>query len=320
MEDKPRYSRVSDIVDLIIFMLSKLNGVTLAEIQERFNVSRRTAERMRDSVLSILPQVDEIETDGRQKRWGFINFTLNELVTFSHENIAVLEKLKSNCDKLTEAELNEIIIKINALMRNPHKRINSNNVELILQSEGYAVKQSQNYKVDLNIVSVIRQAIKENKKINAIYNDKPRLLEPLGLILGEKTHLIAREKSKGNEEYNYVLHKLKDVKILQEKFDTQGFNLQEYSKKSFGVYFGKIYNVKLRFIPEAAEDVLNYNFHPTQKMKVQEDGSVIVTFKASGDKHIIWNLFKWGYAVDILAPKSLKIKYKNYIDEIRAKL
>ena len=55
-------------------------------------------------------------------------------------------------------------------------------------------------------------------------------------------------------------------------------------------------------------------------MKVQEDGSVIVTFKASGDKHIMWNLFKWGYAVDILAPKSLKIKYKNYIDEIRAKL
>ena len=96
--------------------------------------------------------------------------------------------------------------------------------------------------------------------------------------------------------------------------------MQEYSKKSFGVYFGEIYNVKLRFIPEAAEDVLNYNFHPTQKMKVQEDGSVIVTFKASGDKHIMWNLFKWGYAVDILAPKSLKIKYKNYIDEIRAKL
>ena len=58
MEDKPRYSRVSDIIDLIIFMLSKLNGVSLNDIQERFGVSRRTAERMRDSVLSILPQVD----------------------------------------------------------------------------------------------------------------------------------------------------------------------------------------------------------------------------------------------------------------------
>jgi predicted DNA-binding transcriptional regulator YafY len=45
-----------------------------------------------------------------------------------------------------------------------------------------------------------------------------------------------------------------------------------------------------------------------------------VTFKASGDKHIIWNLFKWGYAVDILVPKKLKDEYKKYIDEIRVKL
>ena len=65
MEDKPRYSRVSDILDLIIFMLSKLNGVSLNDIQEKYNVSRRTAERMRDAVLTILPQVDEIETDER---------------------------------------------------------------------------------------------------------------------------------------------------------------------------------------------------------------------------------------------------------------
>ena len=92
MEEKPRYSRVSDIIDLIIFMLSKLNGVSLNDIQERFNVSRRTAERMRDSVLAILPQVDEIETEERCKRWGFSNYSLNELVSFSSEDIAFLEK------------------------------------------------------------------------------------------------------------------------------------------------------------------------------------------------------------------------------------
>lgn len=320
MEDKPRYSRVSDIIDLIIFMLSKLNGVSLVDIQERFNVSRRTAERMRDSVLLILPQVDEIQTDERCKRWGFINYTLNELVTFSSKDIAFLEKLKTNCDKLSEKELEEIITKMKAFRYKGKTRIDDTNIELLLQSEGYAVRQSQNYKVDLSIVSVIREAIKENKKIKIGYNNKPRILEPLGLIYGEKVHLIARENQKGNDKYNYVLHKLKNVELLNEKFDPKGFNLQEFSKKSFGVYFGEVYDVKLKFIPEAAEDVLNYNFHPTQKFKQQPDGSVIVSFKASGDKHIMWNIFKWGYAVEILAPKTLKNKYKVYIDEIRAKL
>jgi len=320
MEDKPRYSRVSDIIDLIIFMLSKLNGVSLKDIQERFKVSRRTAERMRDSVLSILPQVDEIETDERCKRWGFVNYTLNELVSFSSQDVAFLENLKNNCDKLTKNELEEILIKIKALRYKGHSQINENNVELLLQSEGYAVRQMQNYKIDLKVVSIIRQAIKENRKIKTEYKDKTRILEPLGLIYGEKVHLIAREEAKGKDEYNYVLHKFKNIELLTDKFDTKGFNLQEFSKKSFGVYFGKVYDVKLKFIPEAAEEVLNYNFHPTQKIKQQEDGSVIVTFKASGDKHIMWNLFKWGYAVEILSPKTLKVEYKNYIDEIRKKL
>ena len=168
----------------------------------------------------------------------------------------------------------------------------------------------------MDIVSVIRQGIKENRKIKVEYKNKTRILEPLGLIYGEKVHLIAREKAKGQGEFNYVLHKIKSAEISDEKFDKGGFNLQEYSKQSFGVYFGEIYDVKLKFIPEAAEDVLNYNFHPTQKVKQQPDGSVIVTFKASGDKHIIWNLFKWGYAVEILAPQELKKKYKEYLEEV----
>ena len=46
MEDKPRYSSVSDILDLAIFMQSKVLGVTISDIMERYNVSRRTAERI----------------------------------------------------------------------------------------------------------------------------------------------------------------------------------------------------------------------------------------------------------------------------------
>ena len=63
MQDKPRYSRVSDILDLAIFMQSKSLGITISDIMERYNVSRRTAERMRDSLLNIFPSIDEIETE-----------------------------------------------------------------------------------------------------------------------------------------------------------------------------------------------------------------------------------------------------------------
>ena len=91
--DKPRYSRVSDILDLAIFMSSKIQGVTVNEISERYNVSRRTAERMRDSLTCIFPSIDEIETDDTQKHWGFTNYSISNLITFTPKEIANIEQI-----------------------------------------------------------------------------------------------------------------------------------------------------------------------------------------------------------------------------------
>ena len=319
MDDKPRYSRVTDIIELIILMQSKVAGVSLNDIQEEFNVSRRTAERMRDSVLNLLPQVGEIPTDSRVKRWGFINYSMNELVSFSKDEIATLEKLKQNCDKISKKDLSTITNKIKTLNQ---KKLNSleQEIEFILNCEGYAVKQSPNYKIDLDSISTIREAIRGSFKLSGKYNDKDKILSPLGLLFGEKIYLVAIEDNKGGEPFTYLLHRFQNLKLTNKKFDSNGFDLREFAKKSFGVFQGEIYNVKLNFDTTAAEDASNYNFHPTQKGKWEKDGSYTVTFKASGDKHIIWNLFKWGDTVKIIAPKELKKKYKEYLQKVLTNL
>lgn len=319
MDDKPRYSRVTDIIELIILMQSKVAGVSLNDIQEEFDVSRRTAERMRDSVLNLLPQVGEIPTDSRVKRWGFINYSMNELVSFSKDEIATLEKLKQNCDKISKKDLSTITNKIKTLNQ---KKLNTleQEIEFILNCEGYAVKQSPNYKIDLDSISTIREAIRGSFKLSGKYNDKDKILSPLGLLFGEKIYLVAIEDNKGGEPFTYLLHRFQNLKLTNKKFDSNGFDLREFAKKSFGVFQGEIYNVKLNFDSIAAEDASNYNFHPTQKGKWEKDGSYTVTFKASGDKHIIWNLFKWGDTVKIIAPKELKKKYKEYLQKVLTNL
>ena len=316
---KPRYSRVTDIIELIILMQSKVAGVSLNDIQEEFDVSRRTAERMRDSVLNLLPQVGEIPTDSRVKRWGFINYSMNELVSFSKDEIATLEKLKQNCDKISKKDLSTITNKIKTLNQ---KKLNSleQEIEFILNCEGYAVKQSPNYKIDLDSISTIREAIRGSFKLSGKYNDKDKILSPLGLLFGEKIYLVAIEDNKGGEPFTYLLHRFQNLKLTNKKFDSNGFDLREFAKKSFGVFQGEIYNVKLNFDATAAEDASNYNFHPSQKGKWEKDGSYTVTFKASGDKHIIWNLFKWGDTVKIIAPKELKKKYKEYLQKVLTNL
>ena len=315
MEDKPRYSRVSDILDLAVFMQSKIQGVTINEIAERYNVSRRTAERMRDSLLNIFPQVDEIETDDLQKHWGFTNFSINNLISFSSKEIVNLEQLqRRTTNKELKEELSKTVEKIKALTR---KNLGSieNSVELFMQTEGYAVRQMPQYKISLDIINIIRNALQHSLCVSGKYHDKERLIEPLGLIYGEKIYLIAREKAKGDGIYNYLLHKFTDLKLTDKTFEKGDFDLQEYTNQSFGVYHGEILDVKLLFNKELAQEASQYNFHPTQKGKWNDDGTYVVNFKASGSKEIIWHVFKWGAGCQIIAPKSLKEDYKKYLKE-----
>lgn len=315
MQDKPRYSRVSDILDLAIFMSSKIQGVTISEIAERYNVSRRTAERMRDSLTCIFPSVDEIETDDTQKHWGFINYSISNLISFTPKELANIEQCqRRTTNKEMKEELAKTVEKIKAFNR---KNVNSleTNIELYMQTEGYAVRQMPQYRISMETLEVIREAVQHSKMFEGIYHGKPRLIEPLGMIYGEKIYLVAREKAKGDGIYNYLLHKFEGLKLTDKIFDKSDFSLQEYTNLSFGVYHGEVLDVELLFSPELAQEASQFNFHPTQRGKYNDDGSYTVTFRASGSLEIIWHVFKWGNGCKIIAPKALQDEYKKYLED-----
>ena len=42
-------------------------------------------------------------------------------------------------------------------------------------------------------------------------------------------------------------------------------------------------------------------------MTEEPDGSLIVRFTASGHLEMVWHLYMWGDAVEVLAPESLRV-------------
>ena len=315
VDDKPRYSRISDILDLITLMQSRVLGITLTDIVEELHVSRRTAERLRDAIIDILPQINEIETVGKEKHWGFTSGYMNEIINFTPEEIAILEGIKEGITPdFKKKTLESVITKLKAFSRKQITKIDDA-IELIMKSEGTAVTQKPSYKVDIQLVDTIRQGIKENRKIRGKYNGKNKLLAPYGIIYGSNVYLIGVEGDWTNP-YVYSLHKLSDVKLTNETFDKGDFDIREYANTSFGVYHNEVMKVELLFSADAAEDVLNYNFHPTQKVKQNDDASVTVKFKASGELEILWHIFKWGDSVKIVAPTKLKKMYIEYLENV----
>lgn len=318
-EEQARYPKLGKILNLIIKMQSRYSGITLNDIQEELEVSRRSAERLRDVLIWEIPQIEELPTTGREKHWGFSRSShLREIISFSKDEIAELEGIKNNLQlDSTKDVLNGIVDKLKVLSRKNAAEI-EDAIEILLKTEGSAVTQKPSYKIDIQILDTIRQAIKENLRIKCKYDGRDKILSPFGIVYGANIYLIGVEGDKP-DPYVYRLHKVTDIELTEEKFDKGDFDIKEYANRSFGVYQNEIIKVELRFSKEVAEDVLNYNFHPTQKVKQNEDGTVTVKFKASGELEILWHIFRWGDKVQIISPKSLKKEYVEYLENVLEK-
>jgi predicted DNA-binding transcriptional regulator YafY len=100
----------------------------------------------------------------------------------------------------------------------------------------------------------------------------------------------------------------------------RAFKLDVYAARSFGVFQEEPHDVVLRFLPEVADEVAAFLFHPTQTLTRETDGSVIVCFCAGGLREMAWHLFTWGDAVRILAPKGLNLMMRDLIDQAQFQL
>jgi predicted DNA-binding transcriptional regulator YafY len=86
----------------------------------------------------------------------------------------------------------------------------------------------------------------------------------------------------------------------------EDFSLSAFAGRSFGVFHGDAEDVVLRIKSHGAADALGWRFHSNQQVTEQPDGSVLVSFRASGMLELAWHLFTWADKVEILEPSRLR--------------
>ena len=325
-----RYSGMSEMIDLLVEMLSRSNGMTLRDIQKYCgNCSRSTAERKRDCLKNLNMGIVELEPEfgSHEKRWGVNgwNSKYKSIITITPEDVANVKKAKAKVSQADKILLKETIKKLEVLCKSKKLSVEEE-IESILKTEFVVNKQKSNYKIDLDVLNRLTDGIRGAYKVKLKYTKNgettQRTLLPLGLVSKDKTYLIARKDGDSEEKIaTYSLHKISDVHVTSQPFDRKNFDLQEYSNRSFGIWQDEQpMEVELLFDKTVAEDVVCYKFHPTQKFTKQKDGSVKVQFTAGGKREIIWHLFTWGNTVKILSPKELKDYYRDYLGNVTKSL
>ena len=318
-----RYGRADRLIQLALEMQAARGGMTLSDIEERFEVSRRTAIRMRDAVISAFPQADQVPSNDRAKRWRLAGnvtqplggITADDLTSLDNAaSISVRENLLDQAD-----ELRGVASKIRATLAAELMRKIDPDLGALAEAEGIAMRPGPRPVIASSLFATMRTAIKSCRKVSFSYRgrmngkDDIRTVRPLGFLYGHRHYLVAlkdeaAEPGSDNPGVRFFsLPQISKLRLLPESFDRDPeFNLAQFVAHSFGVYEEAPVDVVWRFSAEAAPIARQFQFHQSQTLEACDDGSLIVRFHAGGLLEMAWHLMTWGRHVEVLAPEALR--------------
>ncbi|HVI33086.1 WYL domain-containing protein [Phenylobacterium sp.] len=308
-----RHEKAGRLLELARLLASTAEGLTLDEIAERVGVGRRTAERMRDAVREIFPQMEEVD-DPPTRRFR-IPSGLDGL--FQAPTAEELAALNAAAEAWTlqgahgrAAALKSLEQKVLSATRAAARRRLAPDLEALLQAETIAVQAGPRPFEDEAVLATVRDALKGLSTLRFRYEGgstpgRVREVTPYGVLFGRANYLVAAE-GEGSPR-NWRLDRLRDVEVTGRPAQRDpDFSLQDYADESFGIYQDDTEDVVLRILPASAEGAMRWRFHSDQTLEPQPDGSVLVRFRASGMRELAWHLFTWGDQVQVLAPQRLK--------------
>ena len=325
-----RFEKAEQLLQLAEMMQSTSEGISLADIQERFGVGRRTAERMRDAAMRLFPNIEERVQDDNTKRWRLRSGSLRHLIHLTADD---LSELKTAIDQLHRGNLpiqadnlEKLLTKLKGMARPESMSRIETDLEALLEAEGHAMRPGPRPMVEPTVLHVLREAIKSAQKVRITYRSRikadtsERLVCPYGFLYGLRHYLIAWCDD-ANDMRTFSLANILNISMTGIFFERQaGFDLKAYSERSFGVFQDEPMHVRWKFNARVADDVREHMFHPTQTIEDAEDGSVIVSFTAAGLQEMCWHLFTWGNDVEVLEPIELKEHYTSLIRSIMPRL
>ncbi|NHQ76049.1 WYL domain-containing protein [Roseovarius gahaiensis] len=322
-----RYGRLADLVRLALQMQGRADGLSLDDIGQTYEVSRRTAERMRDAIRDAFPQTEELHEPGGRKRWRLPPGTAGRLADPTIDDISALnrgaELARQSGDSATADHLETLMDRLRARLPGPKRTRLEPDIATLLEADGVALRPGPREQIPIDILDSLREAILAGLWIEVDHRaratgllSRNARLGPLALLLGEGRQYLVAYSDYAKDVRLFALAGFERIERTENVFERpEDFDLGAWMQRSFGIWQEDVYDVVWRFSPEAAPDARLYLFHPTQVMTDEPDGSLTVSFRAGGLREMCWHLFRWGNQVSIISPKPLREVMENSIQE-----
>ena len=317
------FSKARQLVHLAQMAAARYQGVSLEDIADAFECSHRTAQRMTDALEDTFLDVEVIDdAPDRRRRWRLRPGAATRLELREEEALEALDvairDARGTARAHHAASLTRLRDRFLHDMPAAAARRAESDAEAMLASLGAVTRPGPKSRIDREVAVAIYDALRGPFRLGMRYGTDPlmeRVVEPLGVLLGPRSYLVARQPDRGSDIRHFRMDRIVAARSLEQGFDApEGFDLARHSARAFGAWqeqaqYGE---VVWQFRADAAEAAADFQFHPDQRIERQADGSLIVRFHASGWLEMAWHLYQWGDRVTVLAPAGLARLVENH--------
>lgn len=309
------FEKARDLCHLAQMAGARHQGVSLEEIRETFHVSHRTAQRMVQMLDEVFGPLEVLTGPDRRHRWKLPRENraapaLREDEALEALDLAIREAQTAERHRHARALARVRDTLLHRLGPAAARRAETD-AEAVLSALETVARPGPRSRICPKVADAVYDAIKGPYVLRLLYptakgGETWREVEPYGVLLGPRSYLVARV---AGETRHFRMDRITQAECTSRIFALdENFSLQAHAARSFAAFHNpaEYGPVRWRFSPKAAPIAADYVFHPNQQLSHEADGSLTVSFEASGWLEMTWFLYQWGAEVEVLEPAPLR--------------
>ena len=317
-----KYSQAARLHDLIR-ILEMRYGVTVAELVEECQVTRRTIYRDLQALMDAgYPLVNERLPDG-QVGYRFVSgYSKIPPLTLSLDELMTLYLCRGQLDFLAGTPFQDDLEAIFTRLRSMLPPRSVAHLERIAEAFSPRFQGYKDYSSQRQILIDLRQALLKQQHCQIRYRPAQRpsadyLIDPYTLLFYNHALYVGAYAHNRKAIRLFALDRIEQVVLQSQRFEVPGdYHPQQLTGTAFGLIAeGVVHELELHFDARIAHLIRERIWQPQQEIDEQEDGSLILRFCASGDKEILAWLYGFIPHVRILQPESLRRRFVEGLQE-----
>jgi predicted DNA-binding transcriptional regulator YafY len=303
-----KHDRLARLISVQHILHQFSQGLTIEEIAKKCDVCERTARRDLEALEQIgVPVWQEGPKRGIDQAYflPLISFTLPEAMT-----IFLAARLLLSYSNAYNPSIGSTFIKLNSAMPPP-----------LRDQVGRTISWMQKLDRDdrlRRIMDSLSNAWINGRKVKITYQalGRPqagqRVIEPYFIqpATFEHANYVIGYCCQARRVRTFKVDRIQDIEVLEERYSIpDSFDANEFLEPAWGITVtGRPTEVKLRFDPAIARIAAETRWHKSQSVKMQPDGSVIVSLNVPLTDEFTSFITRWGDKVEVLGPAGLRKK------------